>query len=355
MVPWVLYERTGDRRVLEENDDALVRWIQYQRTTAAAGIGASVAGRELSAERRAAQALLYNTGEHFGDWLTPSTMERGPPHEAIRIAPALTSEYLAPMFQAQTLSIAAQIAEALDKTTDAAEYRARADDVRAAFAAEYVDPSGDLPVRLQGISVLALAFDMVPVHLRARTAARLVELIRARGDRLDTGFLSTPHLLDVLCDAGYPDVARTILWQTEMPSWLYEVDRGATTVWEAWDDISPTGEIREMSLNHYAPGAVDDFLYRRVAGIRATSPGYRTAVIEPGFDLGVTDVRASVTTPYGTLGIEWARDAHRDTVAVEVPAGIRARLRWHGREVELAPGVSSHAADRHRPASGQPV
>ncbi len=355
VVPWVLYERTGDRRVIEQNYDAMTRWIEYQRTAAAEDVGASVSAVELPAERRAAQALLYNTGEHFGDWLTPSTMEGGPVHEAIRIAPALTSEYLAPMFQAQTLSIAAQIAEALDKTTDAAELRARADDVRAAFAAEYVDPSGDLPVRLQGIYVLALAFDMVPVHLRARTAERLVELVRARGDRLDTGFLSTPHLPDVLCDAGHPDVARTLLWQTEMPSWLYEVDRGATTVWEAWDAISPTGEIREMSLNHYAPGAVDDFLYRRVAGIRATSPGYRTAVIEPGFDLGVTHVRASVTTPYGVLGVEWRRAADGDTAVVEVPAGVRARLRWHGREVELAPGVSSHATDRHRPASGQPV
>ena len=120
-----------------------------------------------------------------------------------------------------------------------------------------------------------------------------------RGDRLDTGFLSTPYLLDVLCDNGYPEVARTLLWQSEMPSWLYEVDHGATTIWEAWDAISPDGEIRPMSFNHYAPGSVDDWLYRRVAGIRSTSPGYRTAVIEPDFDDGVDHVAAHVGTPYG--------------------------------------------------------
>ena len=173
--------------------------------------------------------------------------------------------------------------------------------VRAAFAAEYVDAEGDLPVRLQGVYVLALAFDMVPPLVRARTAARLVELVHERGDRLDTGFLSTPYLLDVLCDHGYPEVARTLLWQSEMPSWLYEVDNGATTFWESWDAISPDGEIRPMSFNHYAPGSVDDWLYRRVAGIRSTSPGYRTAVIEPDFEIGVDRVAAHVGTPYGEL------------------------------------------------------
>lgn len=116
---------------------------------------------------------------------------------------------------------------------------------------------------------------MVPSSVRAQTATRLVQLIHERGDRLDTGFLSTPYLLDVLCDEGYAGLARTLLWQSEMPSWLYEVDRGATTFWETWDAISPDGEIRPMSLNHYAPGSVDDWLYRRVAGIRSTSPGYR--------------------------------------------------------------------------------
>jgi len=343
IVPWTLYERTGDRRVLEENYEAMLRWIEYQRLTAAAELPEALAGADLAQSRVRAQALLYNTGSHFGDWLTPSTMEGRPTHEAIGIAPVLTSEYLAPMFQANTLTIAAQTAEVLGRGTDAADLAARAAEVRTAFAAEYVDEHGDLPVRLQGVYVVALAFDMIPAALRDRTAARLVELIRERGNRLDTGFLSTPYLLDVLCDHGYADVARTLLWQSEMPSWLYEVDRGATTIWEAWDAISPDGEIRAMSFNHYAPGSVDDWLYRRVAGIRSSSPGYRTAVIAPDFETGIDHVRAHVATPFGPLAVEWTVAGDAASVTVDVPHGLSARLVTPAGEIVLVAGRSRHA------------
>ena len=342
LVPWTLYERFGDRRVLEDNYEAMIRWIEYQAHTAESELPSSLADVELSDDRRAAQAVLYNSGLHFGDWLTPSTMEQGPLHEAIMIAPALTGEIVAPMFQAQTLTIASRVASALRKEADAAALAARAAEVREAFASEYVDADGDLPVRLQGVYVLALAFDMVPEPLRPATAARLVELIHERGDRLDTGFLSTPYLLDVLCDHGYPEVARALLWQSEMPSWLYEVDHGATTIWETWDAIAPDGTIRPMSLNHYAPGSVDDWLYRRVAGIRSTSAGYRTAVIEPDFDIGIDHIAAHVGTPHGRLAVEWERVGDAASVTVTVPFGVTATLRVGDRVVALDPGVSTH-------------
>ncbi|MFG6492971.1 family 78 glycoside hydrolase catalytic domain [Microbacterium sp. P03] len=344
-VPWTLYERYGDRRVLEENVDAMLRWIGFQRAVAAAELPARLADEELEDDRRRAQALLFNTGDHFGDWLTPSTMAGRPIHEAIGIAPALTSEYVAPMFQAQTLTVAASVATVLDRHAHAAELRDDAAAVRAAFAAEYVDAEGDLPVRLQGVYVLALAFDMVPPALRPRTAARLAQLVRENGHRLDTGFLSTPYLLDVLWEAGYADLARSILWQREMPSWLYEVDHGATTIWEAWDAIGPDGEIRAMSFNHYAPGSVDDWLYRRVAGIRSTSPGFRSAVIEPDFACGVDDVRAHVGTPYGELAVHWHRTADAASVVVAVPFGVAASLVTAFGTVDLAPGRSTHEVD----------
>ena len=165
----------------------------------------------------------------------------------------------------------------------------------------------------------------------------------------------------MLCDNGHPDVARALLWQSEMPSWLYEVDRGATTIWETWDAISPDGEIRPMSFNHCAGQR------RRLAvppGRRHPrhSPGYRTAVVEPDFDAGVDEVHAHLGTPFGRLGVEWTRtgdvagsaqpEAPRDaraaggevvgTVTVDLPYGMSAWLVVDGERVALPPGQSTH-------------
>lgn len=339
IVPWTLYERYGDVLVLEENYDALRAWIGYQTRTAAAELRDEYA--DASAERRARQALLYNTGEHFGDWLTPSTLEGRPTHEAIGIAPALTAELVAPMFQAHTLTLAARTAEVLGRA-EAAELRAHADRVRAAFAAEYIAQDGSLPVELQGMYALALGLDLVPAPLRQAAGDRLAALVRARGNRLDTGFLSTPHLLDALWDAGHRDLARTVLFQQQAPSWLYEIDRGATTIWEAWDAIAADGSVRAVSFNHYAFGCVDDWLYRRVAGIRPASPGWRSAVIEPDLDAGVRSVEAAVPTPYGELAVAWERDGDAASIRVEVPHGVSARLVLPEEVRDLPPGRSTH-------------
>ena len=245
IVPWVLYERYGDRRVLEENYDAMLRWIEYQRVTAAAEVPEALVDADLPRGRRRAQALLYNTGEHFGDWLTPSTMEGKPDARGDRHRPRADERVHRARCSRRRRSRSPRGSrrcsgeKRMPSTSPPAPPRCARPSPPSTST-----PNGDLPVRLQGVYVLALAFDMVPADRRPRAAARLVELIRARGDRLDTGFLSTPYLLDVLCDHGYPDVARALLWQSEMPSWLYEVDHGATTIWEAWDAISPDGEIR---------------------------------------------------------------------------------------------------------------
>lgn len=307
LVPWALYERTGDRRVLQDNLDAMLAWIEYQR-------------------REAGESLLYASGDHFGDWLTPSTLEGRPLHEAIGIAPALTGRLVAPMFQARTLAVTASAARVLGRDELADDLERRAAAVRVAFADRHFDAEGRLPVELQGPYALVLAFDLVPERLRSAVAGHLAALVEARGGRLDTGFLSMPYLLDVLWDNGYRDLARRVLWQSEMPSWLYQVDRGATTIWESWDAIAPDGSVREVSLNHYAFGCVDDWLYRRIAGIQATAPGYRTAMIDPDLACGVDSVRAHVGTPYGRLAVAWHRDGDTAEIHVTVPHGITATL-----------------------------
>ena len=341
-VPWAVYERSGDRRILEENYEAMIRWIEFQKRTAASELPVNLADRQISADRRARQSLLFNTGDQFGDWLAPSTLRTGPLHEAILVAPRLTSEIVAPMFQAQTLTLAAKAAAVLERSEDERRLRRRASEVRKAFAAEYLDSRGRLPHNLQGLYVLALAFDMVPTGMRSQTAAHLADLIKDNRYCLDTGFLSVPYLLEVLWNAGYPEVARRLLNQSESPSWLYQVDQGATTIWESWDAVSPDGTPNEKSLNHYAFGCVDDWLYRYVAGIRATAPGFRTALIAPDFESGVDWVRAHVGTPWGHLRVDWKKDGATAHVSVTAPHGTEVVLATAQGNITVQPGTSHH-------------
>jgi alpha-L-rhamnosidase len=314
LVPWTLYERTGDRRLLEENYDAALAWVDYLH-------------------------VMTERTPGFGDWLAPSTLEGKPFHEGVGIAPELTSDLMAQMYEARTLDVVASMATVLGRP-EVSGLTARAAAVRAAFEAENVGVDGSLPVELQGPYVVALAFGMVAPERRPQLVEHLVRLVHARGDRLDTGFLSVQFLLDVLWENGHADLARKLLWQDEAPSWLAEVDRGATTIWESWDAVAADGTPRAVSLNHYAFGCVDDVLYRRVAGIRAASPGYRDVVIEPDFAIGLVSVQGSLDTPYGRVHVDWEIAEGEIAIACRIPRGIRATLNVPSGAVPVPEGHS---------------
>lgn len=181
--------------------------------------------------------------------------------------------------------------------------------------------------------VLALAFGQVPPGQREAALSRLTELIRAADHHLDTGVLSVPFLLDVLSASGQARLARTLLWQETTPSWLYEVDRGATTIWEEWNAIKPDGQVGMASFNHYALGCVDEWLYGRLAGIQPTSPGFLTSRIEPDLGANLDWLEASQDTPYGTLSVRWERDRDdpaRVTVEVVVPPNATSEMALPG-------------------------
>ncbi|MCA0251244.1 MAG: glycoside hydrolase family 78 protein [Actinobacteria bacterium] len=326
IVPWVLYERYGDAQVLRENYDAMVKWVEYQTRIAAAELHPRFTGNPPGPERSARQALLWNTGFHFGDWLAPSTLMGAKMPDAAMIAPALTAELIAPMFQAHSLKLLSRVAEVLGRDAEAADYAERHRRVRDAFAAEYIDAQGRLPVQLQGPHVVALAFDLVPEHLKAPMVAHLAGLVHAAGDHLDTGFVSVPYLLDVLWEGGEQELARVLLWQSTLPSWLYEVDHGATTIWETWGAVLPDGTVTPMSMNHYAFGCVDDWIFRRVAGLQPVEPGYRRSRIQPDLAAGFEKVGARHRTPYGELAVEWERAVDEVAVRIHVPHNTQAEL-----------------------------
>ncbi len=306
IVPWVLYERYGDAAVLRDNYAAMVAWVEYQM-------------------REAGDGLLWNTGFHFGDWLAPSTLADGSA-DAAMVAPALTGAITAAMFHARSLELLARVARVLGETADAERFEARHAAVAEAFAAEYVSAEGHLTVELQGPYVNALAFGLIPEERTAGAVARLVELVHAAGDHLDTGFVSVPYLLDVLWDHGERALARTLLLQDTMPSWLYEVKMGATTIWESWAGVLPDGTPQSMSMNHYAFGCVDDWMFRKLAGVTPTAPGYREFVVEPDIEGSLDGVDAAIETPSGEIAVSWRRDAAGAALEVEVPPNTSAVL-----------------------------
>ena len=162
-------------------------------------------------------------------------------------------------------------------------------------------------------------------------AKKLADMVKSNGNKLTTGFVGTPYLLHVLSDNGYSELAYTLLLQTEYPSWLYPITKGATTIWEHWDGVKPDGSFWSSdmnSFNHYAYGAVGDWMYGAAAGIRTdeTAPGFRHAVIKPAVTERLDHLEASIETRFGTLSSGWRRAGGRVSYTVVVPPGCTATV-----------------------------
>jgi alpha-L-rhamnosidase len=317
IVPWVLYERFGDRELLAAQFPSMQGWVD-----------AVVA--------RTGGTLLWDTGTQLGDWLDPTA----PPDQP---AAAATDRHLvATAYLARSAELLSRAAEVLGREEDAERYRDVATGVRAAFNRAYVT-DGRVDGDSQTGYALALEFALLEgAEQRAAAGRRLAELVEGAGHRIATGFVGTPIVCDALANAGALDTAYRLLLQRECPSWLYSVSMGATTVWERWDSLLPDGSVNpgEMtSFNHYALGAVADWLHRTVAGLAPAAPGYRRLRVEPLPGGGLTNAAAEHETPYGRAAVRWEQADGRLLVDVVVPPGTTATVALPGAEpVEVGAG-----------------
>ncbi|MEV0646284.1 family 78 glycoside hydrolase catalytic domain [Phytomonospora sp. NPDC050363] len=305
VVPWVLYQRTGDLGVLAAQLPSMRAWVD--RISALAGTDGLWAG-----------------GFQFGDWLDPTA-----PPEAPADSQA-DPDVVATAHLAHSADLVALAARALGETGTAEQYEKLAARTRDAFAREYVTGGGRVLSDSPTAYALALQWDLLPnAEQRRRAGARLADLVRASGFRISTGFVGTPLIADALTAAGEVGVAYRLLLQTGCPSWLYPVTMGATTVWERWDSMLPDGRINpgEMtSFNHYALGAVADWLHRTVAGLAPAAPGYRSIEVRPLPGSRLTHASARHLTPYGPAAVSWERAEGRFRLSVEVPVGVTAAV-----------------------------
>ncbi|MBO3746141.1 glycoside hydrolase family 78 protein [Streptosporangiaceae bacterium NEAU-GS5] len=316
LLPWTLYQSSGDIGLLARQYASMTAWVDQV---------AAVAG----------ESRLWDTGFQFGDWLDP-TAPPDRPSEA-RTNPAL----IATAYLAYSAGLVAEVARVLGH--DGARYQRLAAELRAAFDAAYVSPEGKVAGESQTAYALALRFGLIDgAERRAYAGDRLVELVRDNGHHIGTGFVGTPLICDALTDAGAVDDAYRLLLQTECPSWLYSVTMGATTIWERWDALLPNGSVNpgEMtSFNHYALGAVADWMHRTIGGLAPAEPGYRKLLIHPRPGGGLTHARAAHTTPYGDAEVSWERTGDQLSLHVLVPPNTSATVHIPGGEtVEVGPG-----------------
>jgi alpha-L-rhamnosidase len=346
LVPWEMWRAYADLDVLAELWPTMLRWIDYAATSARTGRHPDRI--ESRPEPAPHEMYLWDTGFHWGEWLEPGVDVTDPESgAAFRTADhaAVATAYLF-----RSSQIAARIGRLLGHDAEATRLGQLAQAVLAAWRAEFIGPDGRLIPDTQATHVRALAFGLVPAALRVQTAARLVELIRAAGTHLGTGFLATPYLLPVLADAGHLDVAYELLFQDTAPSWLAMVDRGATTVWETWEGPD---SARPMSLNHYSKGAVISFLHRYVAGVQLLDdhPAYRHFRVAPHPGGGITWAEAVHDSPYGRIESSWRHDGDLFHLCVTVPPGTTAEILLpDGTRVDAAPGTWTGACPAQRPA-----
>lgn len=336
IIPYVLYWKYGNKKILRDNFDMILKWMQYVEHQAATSF--IKPEEEYTAEELERQKYLWNTEFHFGDWLYPSSAESGngdPIEGALK-----TKEYVAPAMFAYTSRLMSEICEILGEKDKAKYYVELNKKIRSAYAGEYIDAQGRLPLELQGLYVLALKMELFPQEKQKAGMEHLKELIQKNGNCLDTGFSSISFLLDTLWENGEKELAWKILFQKKCPSWLYEVKMGATTIWESWKAIMPDGTRTNVSYNHFAYGCVGDFMYRKILGLQAKKPGYEEVEICPDFTCGLEWAKGNYASPYGEISVAWENKGEKIAVEVTLPPGVSGILKVPGKEEALPSGRS---------------
>jgi alpha-L-rhamnosidase len=322
IIPWTSWLQTGDTRIIEQNWDAMEKYLA-------------------AIQAESPDYIWKKSGIPFGDWLSPE----GPTKQTL----------VATAYWAYDVTLMKQMAHALGRTDDEKRYADLYEKIKGVFQTAFVHPDGFIdsadnsPSPFGAIDnpnakskggdtqtgyVLALHMKLVPDSLRKAAADRLVAKIEGNGWKLGTGFLGTPYLLSVLVDTGHADLAYRLLLNTDYPSWGYLVDHGATTMWERWNGDQMRGDPSMNSYNHYAYGAVADWIYSYAGGIdaRDTDAGYHTIYLHPNFDprLGSLDLRYA--SRYGNIRSSWQEKGAAVQWNVTVPPNATAQLPLDSRQ-----------------------
>ena len=325
IIPWVVYQTYGDKRILEENWKCMHEWVDYITD-------------------HCEENGLWMTGFQYGDWLALDKEESADRTGA-------TDKYMiANAYYLYVTDLVRQTAEVLGFENDAQKYAGLYEKTLAAFRKEYYTETGRIVSETQTGCILSLYFSLAKEKDQERILHTLLTNIGNHKNHLATGFVGTPYICHTLSENGAHDMASTLFMREDYPSWLYAVNMGATTVWERWDSVRPDGTFDESgmnSLNHYAYGSVGDWMYRKIAGINQLEPGYKKTLIKPMFVKGIEEAEGAFESPYGKIVSGYSCKNGKVHIHAEIPANTTAVIILPEKEekLEVGSGVYDYEYD----------
>jgi alpha-L-rhamnosidase len=304
--PWTIWQAYGDTRIIEACWTPMTRFLQWRKSTSRDDLG-----------------VVHGNG--WGDWLAQGA--------------ATPIDYIDTVYFAITSRMMSEMAAAIGKDDEAIAYREQFERIKTAFHKKYMRDDGTLNVNTQTAYALSLFADLIPEPLRVSTGKKLAEMIRDNGNRMSTGFVGTRPLLPVLSSVGQHDLAVFLFQSREFPSWGYEVEQGATTIWERWDSYTKEDGFGRHnaamnSFAHYSFGAVCEWMFRTLAGIESDGTGYRRIIIRPtppspGSNAErppIDWVKATHTCVRGEIVSNWRVKDEQFELEVTIPANTTATV-----------------------------
>jgi alpha-L-rhamnosidase len=305
IAPWTMYLTYGDTEILKNQYKSMTEWIRFM-------------------DESAGEGHIFGHRFHFGDWVALDAEEGS-------YLGATPNELTGTAYFAYSTNIVAKTARILGYEADVKKYEALYRDIVSVFRKEFFTASGEMTVRTQTAHILALYFNLVPERFRSQTVKTLLELLKERDGHLVTGFVGTPYFCHALSQNGCSKEAYELLLKEDFPSWLYQVKMGATTIWEHWDGLKPDGSMWSPdmnSFNHYAYGAIGEWMYRAIAGLEADEDqaGYKHTIIYPHIGGGFSYAEGGFQSVYGLVKSRWENQNGEITLRITVPHNTTATV-----------------------------
>ena len=314
IVPWVLYLSYGDTTILQNQYESMKKWIDFMK--------------------KHANGNIWNYKRQFGDWVALDAEEGS-------YFGATPNDLTCTAYYAYSTLLFSKTASILGNRNDESYYFSLYQDIVSTFQKTFFDEEGRMTVQTQTAHILALHFNLTPEKYLKKTIKGLQDLLAKHDGHLVTGFVGTPYFCHALSSHDCVGEAYDLLLKDDFPSWLYQVKKGATTIWEHWDGIKPDGSMWSAnmnSFNHYAYGAIGEWLYRVVAGLEIDekSPGYKHSIIAPRIGGNLTFAQAKYRSIYGEISVKWDVEKHNTILLTAcIPPNTSATIRLHEAEQVL--------------------